>query len=400
MSATSPQAAFDGLSRPDRGDAPSLLDRSMPTWSLREVDRVAVAASPAQAFATVRELDPSVCASCAGYSSSGHCPIAFGRAGEDALGILTSRIDDITRSGSGFQLLGERRGTEVVVGAIGKFWQPSIEFQRVTPAEFPSFDRPGQGKVAWCLRVDPRAGGGAWISVDVRVGATDLTSWAQFQRYWSLIGPFSRLIRRRLLRSLARELVPPLPEDTRVLLGDELLPSAQVTKTQAVTIEVPPGRLWPWLLQMGCRRAGWYSLDWLDNGGVRSAERIVPESPARSWATSLPATPTIGVASRCPAGAAIRPVVVASTATVRRAADQAEQVFAQKLTAFPPPVRDIGETFFSATVDPSPSAPGRRYRGVLAPGERLKSVEIRVAATVMEHAQLRNLKRRAEAMAR
>ncbi len=88
-----------------------------------------------------------------------------------------------------------------------------------------------------------------------------------------------------------------------------------------------------------------------------------------------------------PSGAVIRPVVVASTATVRRAADQAEQVFARKLAVFPPPVLDIGHTFFSTTVDPSPSTPGRRYRGVLAPGERLKSVEIRVAATIMEHAQ-------------
>lgn len=88
-----------------------------------------------------------------------------------------------------------------------------------------------------------------------------------------------------------------------------------------------------------------------------------------------------------PSGSVIRPVVVASTATVRRAADQVEQVFARGLSVFPPPVLDIGETFFSSTVAPSPSTPGRRYRGILAPGERLKSIEIRVAATIMEHAQ-------------
>jgi hypothetical protein len=83
----------------------------------------------------------------------------------------------------------------------------------------------------------------------------------------------------------------------------------------------------------------------------------------------------------------IRPVLVASTATVRRARDQVEQVFARGLTVFPPPVLDAGETYFSATVPPSPSTPGRRYRGILAPGERLKSVEIRVASALMEHAQ-------------
>jgi hypothetical protein len=83
----------------------------------------------------------------------------------------------------------------------------------------------------------------------------------------------------------------------------------------------------------------------------------------------------------------VRPVLVASTATVRRAADQAEQVFARRLTVFPPPVLDAGETFFSATQPPSLTAPGRRYRGVLAPGERLKAVEIRVVCALMEHAQ-------------
>ena len=86
-------------------------------------------------------------------------------------------------------------------------------------------------------------------------------------------------------------------------------------------------------------------------------------------------------------GQHIRPVLVASTATVRRARDQAEQVFARRLTVFPPPVLDAGDTFFSTVVAPSASTPGRRYRGVLAPGERLKSVEIRVVSALLEHAQ-------------
>ena len=43
----------------------------------------------------------------------------------------------------------------------------------------------------------------------------------------------------------------------------------------------------------------------------------------------------------------VRPVLVASTATVRRARDQVEQVFARGLAVFPPQVLDAGETFFS-----------------------------------------------------
>lgn len=89
----------------------------------------------------------------------------------------------------------------------------------------------------------------------------------------------------------------------------------------------------------------------------------------------------------CTGPGGVRPVLVASTATVRRAADQSEQVFARGLSVFPPPVLDAGNTFFSTAVRPSEETPARRYRGVLAPGERLKTVEIRVVSALMEHAQ-------------
>jgi hypothetical protein len=44
----------------------------------------------------------------------------------------------------------------------------------------------------------------------------------------------------------------------------------------ATTLPAPPERVWPWLVQMGGGRAGWYSVDWLDNHGDPSADRIVP----------------------------------------------------------------------------------------------------------------------------
>ncbi len=44
----------------------------------------------------------------------------------------------------------------------------------------------------------------------------------------------------------------------------------------AITIAAPPERVWPWLVQMGSRRAGWYSYDWVDNDGHPSATEIIP----------------------------------------------------------------------------------------------------------------------------
>src|SRR3954468_19700106 len=51
------------------------------------------------------------------------------------------------------------------------------------------------------------------------------------------------------------------------LPGDDVLPVGAPTSTMGITIDAPAADVWPWLVQMGCDRAGWYSHDRLDNGG-------------------------------------------------------------------------------------------------------------------------------------
>ena len=62
----------------------------------------------------------------------------------------------------------------------------------------------------------------------------------------------------------------------RTMPGDELIEGAAST-TRAITIRARPAHLWPWLVQIGYGRGGWYSYDWIDNDGKPSADRIVPE---------------------------------------------------------------------------------------------------------------------------
>lgn len=64
------------------------------------------------------------------------------------------------------------------------------------------------------------------------------------------------------------------------LPGDSLVPRPQNVATRAVTIDAPPGRVWPWLAQMGQDKAAFYSYTWLENLiGVRyrNADRVHPE---------------------------------------------------------------------------------------------------------------------------
>jgi hypothetical protein len=64
-------------------------------------------------------------------------------------------------------------------------------------------------------------------------------------------------------------------EVQRTMPGDDLVPHPHLVATRAVTVNAPAAGIWPWLIQMGYRRAGWYSYDWIDNDGVR-VETIIP----------------------------------------------------------------------------------------------------------------------------
>lgn len=71
----------------------------------------------------------------------------------------------------------------------------------------------------------------------------------------------------------AQELVQPLP-------GDELVGRAKYRTTHALTIDAPPARVWPWVVQLGQGRGGLYSYDWLENLvglDIHSVDRIMPE---------------------------------------------------------------------------------------------------------------------------
>jgi hypothetical protein len=66
-------------------------------------------------------------------------------------------------------------------------------------------------------------------------------------------------------------------EITRSYPGDELVADADGGATMATFLPAPPERVWPWLVQMGGGRAGWYSWDWVDNNGEPSADRVMPD---------------------------------------------------------------------------------------------------------------------------
>jgi len=77
-------------------------------------------------------------------------------------------------------------------------------------------------------------------------------------------------------------------EIARSMPGDEVLENPTFNATRAVTVEATPDEIWPWIIQIGYRRAGFYSYDILDNDGIPSSERILPQYQALEVGDLIP----------------------------------------------------------------------------------------------------------------
>src|SRR5512133_1520985 len=72
------------------------------------------------------------------------------------------------------------------------------------------------------------------------------------------------------------------PEERRKPLpGDDIVPKPQVVTNHATTIDAPPEDVWPWIVQMGWGRAGWYTARWVDRllfpANAPSATAVIAE---------------------------------------------------------------------------------------------------------------------------
>ncbi|NVB38545.1 SRPBCC family protein [Pseudenhygromyxa sp. WMMC2535] len=94
----------------------------------------------------------------------------------------------------------------------------------------------------------------------------------------------STVVANPLLRAFYRKWGATEHEAHRLLPGDALIQTPRMQYTRAISIEAPPEQVWPWLIQIGYERAGWYSYDVLEDmaGAGKfvdgdSADRVVPE---------------------------------------------------------------------------------------------------------------------------
>jgi len=106
----------------------------------------------------------------------------------------------------GFTLLAEQPGREIVLGTAGRFWAIDERAAMVHPRDaeaFAAYREPGSAKAVLAVRIDALPDGRTRLSTETRVACTDTAAWIRFAAYWTVIKPFSGLIRRAMLRGIA-----------------------------------------------------------------------------------------------------------------------------------------------------------------------------------------------------
>jgi len=186
-----------------------LIDQYLTHYDVSEVNCAVVSAAPARAYDLARHIDLYRVPIIRMLFWLRTLPerVLRSKASVQRTRSRTLTIDDIVAPGSGFIVLSESPGEEIVIGAVGRFWQPRIEFVTTDAADFTGFETSGYAKLAWHICVQPYGSERSLVSIEVRVKAIDEASRRRFRRYWKLIGPVSRWIRQRALTRIVADAV-------------------------------------------------------------------------------------------------------------------------------------------------------------------------------------------------
>jgi hypothetical protein len=107
-------------------------------------------------------------------------------------------VDEVLSIGWG--VLAQESGREIVLGAVTQPWKSDVKFRSLPPDEFAAFNEPGFAKIAWTMRAEPIGPNTSLFYTETRVATTDTDARRRFRRYWTMVSPGVRMIRRESLR--------------------------------------------------------------------------------------------------------------------------------------------------------------------------------------------------------
>lgn len=191
-----------------------LIDEFLPEYDRTKIEHLVVEAEPARVYAAILDADLIKA-----YEGSPAMRVLFALRGAPsaiARRIRNQpappepeawRIDAMADEGEWVKL-GEDFGTELVFGAIGRFWGRDIVWERISASDFKDFDAPGYGKIAANFSVRSFGIGRSLLSFEARTAGTDEAASRGIGRYWLVVGPGIGLVLKgtlRYIKSLAEQ---------------------------------------------------------------------------------------------------------------------------------------------------------------------------------------------------
>jgi hypothetical protein len=171
-----------------------LIDDFLPVYDFSERHETNIRASHEQVFAAIDSTDFSDSWTIWGLLA------LRGLGWSHAAKSVTLR--DMTRDG--FTVLGENPNEEILLGLAGKFWTLGGSLQKVDASNFREFDEKGFAKAVWNFSLE-ESGGEKILKTETRIRCLDEGSRKSFALYWTLIEPFSGLIRTEMLRLIKQK---------------------------------------------------------------------------------------------------------------------------------------------------------------------------------------------------
>ncbi len=174
-----------------------MLDDFLPRYDVNEVHSVATSASPVAVMDAIRALTAAEVPVLVGLMAVRSLPALLRGRRVPVRGPL---LDGFRKSG--FVMLHETPD-ELVLGGVGRFWEPTGGLRRIDPTEFGGFAEPGFAKAAFNFEIK-RVGERTLLTTETRVATTDDRSRRTFARYWRVVHPGSALIRHAWLRAIRK----------------------------------------------------------------------------------------------------------------------------------------------------------------------------------------------------
>lgn len=167
-----------------------LIDEFLPDYDFSETHHIEISAGAAEIFRALNEVDL--------------CESTVIRWLFRLRGLPTEKITLRELRRIRFEILGENENRELLLGLAGRFWTITGDLRKIDARNFREFDEKGFAKAVWNFSLD-QTKDKTHLTTETRVKCLDAASRKSFGFYWTLIKPFSALIRKEMLKTIKRK---------------------------------------------------------------------------------------------------------------------------------------------------------------------------------------------------